>query len=469
MIARAHERSEAQHPALRLRRGSGRHRARGAAPAPERAAGRRARRRSPTCRSWSPRWCACSEQFPQCNALLRRRAQRARASPRRARRRRDADAGRPQGAGRAARRGARRCTISPPRSAASPRPRAPTRRPREELTGSTITVTSLGKLGGIASTPIINAPEVAIIGVNKAVERPVVIDGAIAMRLMMNLSSSFDHRFVDGFDAAAMIQALKEMLEHPGHHLHSGIDAHERSDCRITLEDNDDDPASAAARPGLRHRARRARWRLRISRTGAGASTSSRKYGADSRCHPAVARACTTRSTCFEGFKAYRWARRQHAMSSAWTATSSACDRARGCSRCRAGRRAARGDGHRRSSIACRDQVPEPPGALYLRPLAVRHDAEHRRGVDADDRGDADRAREPGLGLLRGRHEAAADLRRGQGQRARRRTSGMVKAGGNYAAAMGPTLAAREQVQGRPGRCSARAARCRRPAPRTSC
>jgi 2-oxoisovalerate dehydrogenase E2 component (dihydrolipoyl transacylase) len=86
---------------------------------------------------------------------------------------------------------------------------------REELAGSTITLTSLGKLGGIASTPIINAPEVAIIGINRAVERPVVIDGAIAVRRMMNLSSSFDHRFVDGYDAAAMIQALKERLEHP--------------------------------------------------------------------------------------------------------------------------------------------------------------------------------------------------------------------------------------------------------------
>ncbi|MDH4260275.1 MAG: 2-oxo acid dehydrogenase subunit E2 [Gammaproteobacteria bacterium] len=86
---------------------------------------------------------------------------------------------------------------------------------REELTGSTITVTSLGRLGGIASTPVINAPEVAIIGVNKAVDRPVVVNGAIAIRRIMNLSSSFDHRFVDGFDAAAMIQALKERLEHP--------------------------------------------------------------------------------------------------------------------------------------------------------------------------------------------------------------------------------------------------------------
>jgi 2-oxoisovalerate dehydrogenase E2 component (dihydrolipoyl transacylase) len=86
---------------------------------------------------------------------------------------------------------------------------------RDELVGSTITVTSLGKLGGIASTPIINAPEVAIIGLNKAIERPVVHHGAVSVRRIMNLSSSFDHRFVDGYDAAAMIQALKELLEHP--------------------------------------------------------------------------------------------------------------------------------------------------------------------------------------------------------------------------------------------------------------
>jgi 2-oxoisovalerate dehydrogenase E2 component (dihydrolipoyl transacylase) len=86
---------------------------------------------------------------------------------------------------------------------------------RDELVGSTITVTSLGKLGGIASTPIINAPEVAIIGLNKAIERPVVLNGAVVVRRIMNLSCSFDHRFVDGYDAAAMIQALKELLEHP--------------------------------------------------------------------------------------------------------------------------------------------------------------------------------------------------------------------------------------------------------------
>ena len=86
---------------------------------------------------------------------------------------------------------------------------------QSELKGSTITITSLGKLGGIVSTPIINAPEVGIVGVNRAVARPAVVNGQIAVRLMMNLSSSFDHRFVDGHDAAAMIQRIKEILEHP--------------------------------------------------------------------------------------------------------------------------------------------------------------------------------------------------------------------------------------------------------------
>jgi 2-oxoisovalerate dehydrogenase E2 component (dihydrolipoyl transacylase) len=86
---------------------------------------------------------------------------------------------------------------------------------REELGGSTITLTSLGKLGGIVSTPILNAPEVAIIGINKAVERVVVHHGEIAIRRIMNLSSSFDHRFVDGYDAAALVQALKSRLETP--------------------------------------------------------------------------------------------------------------------------------------------------------------------------------------------------------------------------------------------------------------
>jgi 2-oxoisovalerate dehydrogenase E2 component (dihydrolipoyl transacylase) len=86
---------------------------------------------------------------------------------------------------------------------------------RNELGGSTITITSLGKLGGIVSTPIINAPEVGIVGINKAVERPMIVNGEIAVRLMMNISSSFDHRFIDGYDAAEAIQALKEKLEQP--------------------------------------------------------------------------------------------------------------------------------------------------------------------------------------------------------------------------------------------------------------
>jgi len=86
---------------------------------------------------------------------------------------------------------------------------------REELTGSTITITSLGPLGGIVSTPIINAPEVAIIGVNRIVERPAVFSGAIVPRKLMNLSSSFDHRVVDGHDAAAFVQALRGYLECP--------------------------------------------------------------------------------------------------------------------------------------------------------------------------------------------------------------------------------------------------------------
>ncbi|MDZ4692554.1 dihydrolipoamide acetyltransferase family protein [Terricaulis sp.] len=86
---------------------------------------------------------------------------------------------------------------------------------KEDLSGSTITITSLGALGGIVTTPVINHPEVAIIGVNKLVERPMVRNGAIVVRKMMNLSSSFDHRVVDGYDAAAFIQRVKGMLEHP--------------------------------------------------------------------------------------------------------------------------------------------------------------------------------------------------------------------------------------------------------------
>ena len=74
---------------------------------------------------------------------------------------------------------------------------------------------SLGALGGIVSTPVVNTPEVAIVGVNRMVERPVVIDGQIVVRKMMNLSSSFDHRVVDGMDAALFIQAVRGLLEQP--------------------------------------------------------------------------------------------------------------------------------------------------------------------------------------------------------------------------------------------------------------
>ena len=86
---------------------------------------------------------------------------------------------------------------------------------RDELSGSTITLTSLGPLGGIVATPVINHPEVAIVGVNRIVERPVIKDGTIVVRKMMNLSSSFDHRVVDGMDAAQFIQRIRVLLECP--------------------------------------------------------------------------------------------------------------------------------------------------------------------------------------------------------------------------------------------------------------
>ncbi len=86
---------------------------------------------------------------------------------------------------------------------------------RDELSGSTITITSLGPRGGIVTTPIINAPEVAIVGVNRIVERPVVRGGMVVPRLVMNLSSSFDHRVIDGSDGADFVQALRGYLECP--------------------------------------------------------------------------------------------------------------------------------------------------------------------------------------------------------------------------------------------------------------
>ena len=86
---------------------------------------------------------------------------------------------------------------------------------REELTGSTITITSLGALGGVVTTPIINHPEVAIVGVNKIMVRPHWDGEAFVPRRMMNLSSSFDHRIIDGWDAARFVQRIKALLETP--------------------------------------------------------------------------------------------------------------------------------------------------------------------------------------------------------------------------------------------------------------
>jgi 2-oxoisovalerate dehydrogenase E2 component (dihydrolipoyl transacylase) len=85
----------------------------------------------------------------------------------------------------------------------------------KELAGSTITITSLGAMGGLVTTPVINHPEVAIVGVNKMIERPVVKNGQIVVAKMMNLSCGFDHRIVDGWDAAEFVQAVKGLLEHP--------------------------------------------------------------------------------------------------------------------------------------------------------------------------------------------------------------------------------------------------------------
>ena len=85
----------------------------------------------------------------------------------------------------------------------------------EDLTGSTFTITSLGRLGGLGATPIINKPEVGILGVHNAKDRAVVRDGAVVIRRMMNLSSSWDHRVVDGHDGATLVQLVKTYLENP--------------------------------------------------------------------------------------------------------------------------------------------------------------------------------------------------------------------------------------------------------------
>ena len=86
---------------------------------------------------------------------------------------------------------------------------------RDDLTGATITLTSLGALGGIVTTPVINYPEVAIVGVNRIVTRPVFVEERVVPRKLMNLSSSFDHRVVDGFEAAEFIQRIRSYIEFP--------------------------------------------------------------------------------------------------------------------------------------------------------------------------------------------------------------------------------------------------------------
>jgi pyruvate dehydrogenase E2 component (dihydrolipoamide acetyltransferase) len=86
---------------------------------------------------------------------------------------------------------------------------------RDDLTGSTFTITSLGKLGGVLATPIINFPEVGILGVHKIAEKPAVVNGEICIRSLMNLSISLDHRLVDGWDGAMFLQDVKSLLEDP--------------------------------------------------------------------------------------------------------------------------------------------------------------------------------------------------------------------------------------------------------------
>ena len=172
-------------------------------------------------------------------------------------------------------------------------------------------------------------------------------------------------------------------------------------------------------------------------------------------------------STCFEGFKAYRWRDGSVHVFRMDRHIERMRQSARLLHDARAGRRAARGDGdlgHR--------SLPRPGAGAAGRALpaaaAVRHDAEHRRGVDADERGEPDRAREPGLGLLLGRHEAAADLRRGQGQphgRAPRRRKDRRQLRGRD----GPDARGARRNTRSTRSCSARATRCRKPAPPTSC
>ena len=119
---------------------------------------------------------------------------------------------------------------------------------RDELSGSTLTLTSLGPLGGLAHTPVINHPEVAIVGPNKIVDRPVVLNGQVVVRKMMNLSSSFDHRVVDGYDAAEFIQALKGIAGASRHPVHAGLTGKEPAPAVAVLFRRETTPAAIIRR-----------------------------------------------------------------------------------------------------------------------------------------------------------------------------------------------------------------------------
>ena len=452
---RTHERGQAHHSAFRLCRGSRCHRARSAAAALERQAREGRSRRSRYLPLIVMALDAGARIVPAMQCAVRRRARRAGASSRRARRHRHADSGRTQSPGGA------QCPVvgACAKLAAEIRrvaERARTNKAtREELVGSTITVTSLGKLGGIASTPIINAPEVAIIGLNKAVDRPVVHQGAVAVRRIMNLSSSFDHRFVDGYDAAAMIQALKELLEHPAMIFIPKVNP-------MTAQ-----PQRHCATPAtrLRYGARPLTWPWPPITTAAGANPSSSR-SAPIELSPA-AHVLHYASTCFEGFKAFRRAdgsvhifrmdrHIQRMRQSARQLVLPEPDAAQLADMVRA------------VITRCRDAVPEAPGALYLRPILFGTTA--NIGAAATPASDAllAGARKPGVGLFRRRHEAAAHP-------GRRREHALGGADGHgedrrqLRRGDGPHLERAGEVSRSTKCCSVRAARCRRPAPPTSC
>ena len=316
---------------------------------------------------------------------------------------------------------------------------------REELTGSTITITSLGRLGGIVSTPIINAPEMAIIGVNKAVERPVVAERrghrAPHHEPVLVVRSPFRRRLRRrGDDPGAQGPARA-----PGNDLHPGLVRCTPSNPIDSSRPLAHEPESPGA-PGLRHGAgrpdggrdvpRRQVERHEIRPTG------------PIEIHPA-AHVLHYASTCFEGFKAYRWADgsvrvfrmdkhierlRQSATparaAGAGRGAARAHDPGRDRPRARAGARS------RRARCTC-GRCCSAPCRTSARPRAL-------------ERGDADRAREPGVGLLLRRREAAAHLRRGR-EASHRRSPRHGQDRRQLRGGHGSDARRARQVQGRPG------------------